>query len=113
MIIFLINWNNNLEEKEKAKKKDLFKLPIQIWEPLWNQVFSGIKSKFIEAKKNSRISLHFLQICFPYYKDLFNPYVMKFPQIISTFINEKVINILFGSKFQFFERMKIMLTELF
>lgn len=63
LLSFMIDWNNQIEEKDKEKKRDLYQISPNVYKNLWETFTKGLNEPF-PNKKEMRAALQILRICF-------------------------------------------------
>lgn len=86
----LIDWNNQIEEKEKDKKKDLFIISNMVFKSLWDLFLSGISG--INSKYEMRCALQILRICSSKNKEIITQKFDSFSNILTSFTKKKTVD---------------------
>lgn len=91
LLNFMIDWNNQIEEKEKDKKKDLYQISPSVYICLWETFIKGLSD--ISGKRNEmRASLQILRICFSRNKEALSQKFESFINILYSFQKKNEID---------------------
>lgn len=88
MLNFLLDWNNQIEEKDREKKKDLFQIPAGVYKNLWENFIIGLKDS-VNSRKEARASLQLLRICCSKSKEAWAQKFDNFQNILLSFRKNK------------------------
>ena len=88
LLNFLLDWNNQIEEREKDKKKDMFQIPANVYKNFWEIFILGLKDP-VNSRKETRASLQLLRICCSKSKEAWAQKFENFQGILASFRKNK------------------------
>lgn len=92
LLSFMIDWNNQIEEKDKEKKRDLYQISPNVYKNLWETFNKGLNEPPLSNKKEMRAALQILRICFSKNKEALVQKFEGFINILSSFQKRRCID---------------------
>lgn len=84
LLNYMMDWNNQIDEKDREKKRDLYQIPSAVYKNLWEIFVTGLQDPF-RNKNAIRASLQILRICFSKNKDALIQKFDSFLNVLSSF----------------------------
>ena len=88
LLNFMMDWNNQIEEKERDKKKDMYQIPPAVYKNLWETFINGLQNP-LHNKNEIRSSLQILRICFSKNKEALVQKFDSFQNILVSYLKKK------------------------
>ena len=88
LLNFMNDWNNQIEEKDREKKKDMYQIPTAVYKNLW-EIFMNCLHDPLHNKNEMRCSIQILRICFSKNREALTQKFDSFHNILASFIKKK------------------------